>query len=694
MYKYANPYYRTDKKFELISDFQPRGDQAQAVASLAKGLDDGLKYQTLLGITGSGKTYTMAKLIERMQRPSLIIAHNKTLAAQLCSEFKEFFPNNAVEYFISYYDYYQPEAYIPGTDTYIEKDSAINDEIERLRYSATSSLLQRRDVIVVASVSCIYGIGSPENYANMRLDLRVGDFISREKLIENLVNLQYQRNEFELRRSCFRSKGDIVDVFPVNSNNIYIRLAFFDDELESICEIDKLSNKILNKRTYICIHPASHYAASEESISRAMAEIKLELNERIRELRSKDKLVEAYRLEQRTRYDLQMMKETGFTKGIENYSRFLDGRKAGEPPSTLLDFFPEDYLLFIDESHVTIPQIGAMYAGDFSRKKSLVDYGFRLPSAFDNRPLNFKEFEAKMGQTLMISATPSYYEREHQQAVVQQIIRPTGLLDPKITIVETKIQIEDLQYRLKKVIERKERALILTLSKKMAEDFTQFLQKASFKVKYLHSDIPSSQRLQIIKELREGKFDILVGINLLREGIDLPEVSMIAIMEADKEGFLRSETSLIQMIGRAARNVNGEVILYADKITNAMYNAVSKNNERRKIQEEYNKKHQIVPKTVYKKIRNDLSTKLLTFEEKTKELINENKIVENDELFRIYTAEEIRSLSLKDYNKEIQKLKKYMMKSARDLNFEQAMYVRDCIADYEVYRQETDKSKK
>lgn len=595
--------------FTLVSEYTPKGDQPEAISSLVKGIEKGLKFQTLKGVTGSGKTFTMANVIQQIQRPTLVLAHNKTLAGQLCTEFRQFFPHNAVEYFISYYDYYQPEAYIAASDTYIEKDSAINDEIDRLRHSATAALLERRDVIVVASVSCIYGLGSPINYKNMMLHLRQGQVIERDQLIEELVRLQYVRNDIGMKRGTFRVRGDVVDVFPVNAKNQYLRVHFFDNEIEQLTEIEALKNKVLAYRNYVCIYPASHYASNSDLLERASKEIEEELLERVKFFREKDQLMEAYRLEQRTRYDLQMIRETGFTKGIENYSRYLDGRTEGQAPYTLLDFFPKDYLLFIDESHVSIPQVGAMYAGDRARKTSLVDYGFRLPSAFDNRPLRFEEFEERMGATIMVSATPAQYEEEHQENLVKQILRPTGLLDPEIEIVSTEGQIEDLEYRLKEVIARGERALILTLTKKMAEDFSEFLTKAKFKVNYLHSDIASHERLQILRDLREGKIDVLIGINLLREGIDLPEVSLMAIMDADKEGFLRSERSLIQMIGRAARNAHGRVILYADQITDSMFKAVQETNERRALQQAFNQKHGIIPKTISKELAPLLSTK-------------------------------------------------------------------------------------
>lgn len=671
--------------FQLVSSFNPAGDQAQAIESLVEGIEKGYTHQTLKGVTGSGKTFTMANVIQRVQKPTLILAHNKTLAGQLCAEFRSFFPHNAVEYFISYYDYYQPEAYIAATDTYIEKDSAINDEIDRLRHAATASLLERRDVIIVASVSCIYGLGSPENYSKMLLHLRAGMTLDRDFCLEELVRLQYQRKDFEFGRGGFRVRGDIVDIFPVGASQHYVRLQFFDDTLEAIYEVDHLDHKVHAKRSYLCIYPASHYAAEDEKIKAALLDIEKELEERLTELKKEDKKLEAYRLEQRTRYDMQMMRETGFTKGIENYSRFLDGRKAGQAPYTLLDFFPEDFLLIVDESHITLPQVGAMYAGDQSRKRALVDYGFRLPSALDNRPLRFEEFESKVPQMLMVSATPSVYEKEHQVQEVVQIIRPTGLLDPNIEICPIEGQIEDLKDKLKKVVSRQERAIILTLTKKMAEDFSDFLTKDGFKVKYLHSDISSNERLQILKELREGRFDVLVGINLLREGIDLPEVSLIAIMDADKEGFLRSESSLIQMIGRAARNVNGHVVLYANQVTQSMFKAIAETNARRSLQEAYNKKHGIVPKTIQKDIHQVLTT-LLDEEDLstsydralTPERLNEDKEVQE----RVVSYEHY---TLSDLKKEIQKLEKEMKKAAKHLQFEKAADYRDQVSQLKAY---------
>ena len=590
-------------EFKLHAPFQPTGDQPAAIEALTAGFTAGRRAQTLLGVTGSGKTFTMANIIARLQRPTLVLAPNKTLSGQLCAEFKAFFPENAVEYFVSYYDFYQPEAYIAATDTYIEKDSAINDEIDRMRHSATASLLERRDVIVVASVSCIYGLGDPYTYKHLMVHLREGATKNRDEVIRELVDIQYQRNDYDCRRGTFRVRGDSLDIYPISSDKIILRISFFDDEIDRIAEVDALTGKTLALRNYVLIYPASHYATSRAKIMGALSDIEQELTARVKELRAEGKIMEAYRLEQRTRYDMDMLLETGFVKGIENYSRFLDGRKPGVPPYTLLDFFPEDYLLMIDESHVTVPQIGAMYAGDRSRKEALVDYGFRLPAAFDNRPLKFNEFERKMGQTLFVSATPGKYEAQHSEFVQEQVIRPTGLLDPPIEIHPVDGQIEDMLAAIKKKTAVGERTLVLTLTKKMSEDLTEFFSSAGLKVKYLHSDIANEERLRILKELREGEFDVLVGINLLREGIDLPEVGLLAILDADKEGFLRSATSLIQIIGRVARNVNGKVIMYADSITAAMQNAVDETNRRRRIQATYNQIHNITPHTVVKEIR-------------------------------------------------------------------------------------------
>ncbi|HEY5466895.1 MAG TPA: excinuclease ABC subunit UvrB, partial [Clostridia bacterium] len=594
--------------FKLISDMVPMGDQPQAIDAIVRGIEQGMPSQTLLGVTGSGKTFTMANVIQRIQRPALVMAHNKTLAGQLCAEFKAFFPENAVEYFVSYYDYYQPEAYIPSTDTFIDKDSAINEEIDRMRHSATSSLLERRDVIVVASVSCIYGLGNPEDYRNLMVSLRPGMKKDRDQVIRELIDIQYNRNDFELRRGSFRVRGDTLDIFPSSSDDVLTRVVFYGDEIEKILDLDKVTGRVIGARTYTAIFPASHYATTEAKVRRALVTIEEELEQRLAELQNLGRPLEAYRLEQRTRYDLEMLRETGFCKGIENYSRHLTGRAPGEPPNTLIDFFPDDYLMIIDESHVTIPQVGAMYNGDRSRKETLVDYGFRLPSAFDNRPLRFEEFEKRMGQAVFVSATPSKYEAAHALQIVEQIIRPTGLIDPALYIRPVDGQIEDLMEEIRKATQRGERSLVLTLTKKMAEDLTLFFKEEKLRVKYLHSDVEIMKRMQILRDLRNGTFDVLVGINLLREGLDLPEVSLIAILDADKEGFLRSATSLIQIIGRAARNVNGRVVMYADDITPSMLTAVSETNRRRAIQKAYNLEHNITPVSVRKDVRDTLET--------------------------------------------------------------------------------------
>ena len=656
-------------KFVINSDMRPRGDQPEAIARLVDGFGSGMKAQTLLGVTGSGKTYTMANIIEKTQRPALIIAHNKTLAGQLCAEFMSFFPDNAVEYFVSYYDYYQPEAYIPSTDTYIEKDSAINDEIDRLRHSATSSLLERRDVIVVASVSCIYGLGDPEDYKSLMVSLRPGMRKDRDQVIRELVEIQYSRNDFETKRGSFRVRGDTLDIFPASSENIITRVSFFGDEIEKISEIEYISGKVRNYRQYASIFPATHYATSQAKLRQAAVRIEEELEEQLALMRSQGKLVEAYRLEQRTRYDLEMLRETGFCKGIENYSRHISGRGEGDPPYTLLDFFPKDFLLMIDESHVTIPQIGAMYNGDRSRKQSLVEYGFRLPSALDNRPLNFAEFEERMGQSLFVSATPSRYENEHAVQTVEQIIRPTGLVDPEISIRPVDDQIEDLLREINAAVKRKERTLVLTLTKKMAEDLTGFLREEQLKVKYLHSDIHTVERLKILKSLRKGEFDVLVGINLLREGLDLPEVSLIAILDADKEGFLRSTTSLIQMIGRAARNVNGHVIMYADDVTESMLRAVEETNRRRSVQEEYNREHGIVPQSIQKDVRDVIDTIAEVAEDEGLDESFVEDVLEN----------RLGRMKRKELEKLVVSLEKDMKKAAASLAFEEAARLRDLL---------------
>ena len=594
--------------FKVHSKFEPMGDQIKAIENLVRGIENNERGQTLMGVTGSGKTFTIAKTIERVNKPTLVLAHNKTLAAQLCSEFKEFFPENAVEYFVSYYDYYQPEAYIPHTDTYIEKDASINDEIDKLRNSATASLLERRDVIIVASVSCIYGLGDPGDYKDLIISLRVGMEMDRDDLLKRLVAIQYQRNDIAFTRGTFRVRGEVVEIFPASTNEKAIRVEFFGDEIERISEIDIVTGEILLYRTYTAIFPASHYVTTKEKMEIAIKEIEKEMYERYEELRSQEKLLEAQRLMQRTSYDIEMMREIGFCQGIENYSRIISGRAPGSAPFTLMDFFPDDFLLVIDESHVTVPQVRAMYAGDRSRKESLVDYGFRLPSAFDNRPLKFEEFENKINQVIFVSATPADYEKQHSSTVTEQVIRPTGLVDPQIEVRPVKGQIDDLIGEINGVVEKGNRVLVTTLTKKMAESLTDYLRDAGIKVRYLHSDVKTVERMEIVRDLRLGVFDVLIGINLLREGLDIPEVSLIAILDADKEGFLRSDTSLIQTIGRAARNVDGRVIMYADTITGSMSRAIGETDRRREIQLKYNKDNGITPKSIVKDVREIIQT--------------------------------------------------------------------------------------
>ena len=653
--------------FDLTTDMRPRGDQPEAISRLVQGLGEGDRGQTLLGVTGSGKTFTMASVIQETQRPALVIAHNKTLAGQLCAEFMALFPDNAVEYFVSYYDYYQPEAYLPTRDLYIEKDSSINDEIDRLRHKATSSLLERRDVIVVASVSCIYGLGDPDDYRNLMVSIRPGMQRSRDQIIADLVRIQYLRNDFDLKRGSFRVRGDTLDIFPASEEAHLTRVQFFGDEVEEIREVDAITGRTIKGRNYVAIFPASHYATTVEKMKRAVTSIGSELEERLEYYRSKGRLVEAYRLEQRTRYDMEMMAETGFCKGIENYSRHLTGRAPGQAPFTLMDFFPKDYLLFIDESHVSVPQIGAMVRGDRSRKEALVEYGFRLPSAFDNRPLSFDEFSERAGQTIYVSATPAAYELEQSKQVVEQIIRPTGLVDPQVYVRPVENQIEDLMAAIRETTGRGERTLVLTLTKRMAEDLADFFKEEDLRVEYLHSDIATVERLEILRKLRKGAFDVLVGINLLREGLDLPEVSLIAILDADKEGFLRSTTSLVQIIGRAARNVNGRVILYADQVTASMERAISETNRRREIQEAYNAEHGITPTTIQKEIRDLIDTSM--------ELVADEALEASEDI-EAYDRELTR-LSYDQLQKRAKLIEKEMKEAARRLDFELAALLRD-----------------
>lgn len=652
------------EKFQIQSKYKPTGDQPQAIEKLAEGFQKGLKYQTLLGVTGSGKTFTMANVIEKLQKPTLVIAHNKTLAAQLYNEFKELFPNNAVEYFVSYYDYYQPEAYVPSTDTYIEKDSAINDEIDKLRHSATAALLERKDVLIVASVSCIYGLGDPKSYKEMMLSLRPNMIKDRDDVLKKLIEIQYNRNDVNFERGTFRVRGDVVEIFPVASNEHAIRVEFFGDEIDRITEIDVLTGKVLGERNHVAIFPASHYVTPADKLQIAITRIEQELDESVKQFTKEYKLLEAQRLEQRTHYDIEMMKEIGFCSGIENYSRHLSLREAGATPYTLIDFFPDDFLIIADESHVSIPQIRGMYEGDKSRKTTLVEYGFRLPSALDNRPLRFEEFEKHIHQLLFVSATPSVYEQQHSQQTAEQLIRPTGLLDPEVVIKPITGQIDDLIVEIQKTTAKKQKVLITTLTKKMAERLTEYLKEADIRVQYLHSDIDTLERLEIIKDLRTDVFDVLVGINLLREGLDIPEVSLVAILDADKEGFLRSETSLIQTIGRAARNAEGRVILYADVITESMKKAVTETQRRREIQKKYNEEHGIVPKTIIKKVH---------------DVIHATKAVEKKKKFEF--EKDPQSMSIQQLQKEISKLEKEMKRAAINLEFETAAELRDKILE-------------
>ena len=647
--------------FKLVSNYKPTGDQPEAIEYLSKGIEEGKKFQTLLGVTGSGKTFTMANIINKVQKPTLVLAHNKTLAGQLYSEFKEFFPENNVEYFVSYYDYYQPESYIAQSDTYIEKDASINDEIDKLRHSATLSLFETRDVIIVASVSCIYGLGDPVDYEEMMLSLRPGMNKSRDDVMKKLVNMQYTRNEIDFKRGTFRAKGDILEIYPSSQSESAVRVEFWGDEIEKINEINPLTGKTIGTRKHVLIPPASQYVTSRDKMNKAIETIEQELDERVKYFKSQNKLIEAQRIQERTNFDIEMMKETGFCSGIENYSRHISQRPAGSPPYTLFDYFPDDFLLLIDESHATIPQVRAMYNGDRARKESLVNYGFRLPSAFDNRPLTFKEFEDRINQVVFVSATPADYEKEHsKENVVEQIIRPTGLLDPKIEVKPVSNQIDDLLEQIRIRTQKGERVLVTTLTKKMAEDLTAYLKSLDIKVNYMHSDTKALERMEIIRKLRLGEFDVLVGINLLREGLDIPEVSLVAILDADKEGFLRSERSLIQTIGRAARNTDGTVIMYADELTESMEKAISETNRRRKIQEEYNKEHNIIPKTIRKDVRDSIKATVL-------EDISVEYKLEKEE----------------DIKETISKLTDEMLAYAASMEFEKAAEIRDKIKELE-----------
>ena len=647
--------------FELVSQYNPTGDQPQAIKELVEGFKEGNQCQTLLGVTGSGKTFTMANVIQQMNKPTLIIAHNKTLAAQLYGEFKEFFPNNAVEYFVSYYDYYQPEAYVPSSDTYIAKDSSINDEIDKLRLSATMSLMERRDVIIVASVSCIYGLGNPVDYQNMVVSLRPGMIKDRDEVMAKLIEIQYDRNDMDFHRGTFRVRGDVLEIIPAYESDTAIRVEFFGDEIDRISEIDILTGEVKDELKHVAIFPASHYVVDRENIKRAVADIEDELEERVKEFKRNDKLLEAQRIAERTNFDIEMLKETGFCSGIENYSRHLSGLQPGQPPYTLIDYFPDDFIMMIDESHKTIPQIGGMYHGDQSRKQTLVDYGFRLPSAKDNRPLNFDEFESKINQVMFVSATPGEYEKDHELLRAEQVIRPTGLLDPEVEVRPVEGQIDDLIGEVNKEISKKNKVLVTTLTKRMAEDLTDYMREVGIRVKYLHSDIDTLERTEIIRDMRLDVFDVLVGINLLREGLDIPEITLVAILDADKEGFLRSETSLVQTIGRAARNAKGQVIMYADSVTNSMEKAITETERRRSIQMAYNEKHGIVPKTIKKEIRKVLE-------------ISSKETVEKTTGKKLSKAEKAELIS---------KLKVEMKEAAKMLEFEHAAYLRDKIKELE-----------
>lgn len=657
--------------FILHSEYQPTGDQPEAIDALVKGFEEGDQFQTLLGVTGSGKTFTMANVIAKLNKPTLVIAHNKTLAAQLYGEFKEFFPENAVEYFVSYYDYYQPEAYVPSSDTYIEKDSSINDEIDKLRHSATAALTERRDVVIVASVSCIYGLGSPIDYQNMTVSLRPGMIKDRDEVIHRLIDMQYTRNDMDFQRGTFRVRGDVLEVFPISESDRAIRVEFFGDEVDRITEIDVLTGEVLSELEHMVVFPASHYVVDKEAMERAIRDIEAELEDRVRYFRSEDKLLEAQRISERTNFDIEMMRETGFCSGIENYSRHLSGLKEGEPPHTLLDYFPDDFIIMVDESHMTIPQIRGMYAGDRSRKRTLVDYGFRLPSALDNRPLNFEEFEQHINQMMFVSATPNVYEDEHELARVEQIIRPTGLLDPEIDVRPVEGQIDDLLGEVNRTIAAGNKVMVNTLTKRMAEDLTDYLREAGIRVKYLHSDIDTLERSEIIRDMRMDVFDVLVGINLLREGLDIPEIALVAILDADKEGFLRSEIALVQIIGRAARNAEGHVIMYADVMTDSMRNAINETNRRRSIQQKYNEEHGITPQTIKKAVRD-----LIRISKKVEE--TENGDIQKD----------IESMNQKELEQLVRKIKKKMNTAAAELNFELAASLRDQMLEIRKHMNE------
>ena len=656
--------------FKLVSEYAPTGDQPQAIAQLVQGFQEGNQCETLLGVTGSGKTFTMANVIQQLNKPTIIIAHNKTLAAQLYGEFKEFFPNNAVEYFVSYYDYYQPEAYVPSSDTYIAKDSAINDEIDKLRHSATAALSERKDVIIVASVSCIYGLGSPIDYQNMVISLRPGMIKDRDEVIGKLIDIQYDRNDIDFKRGTFRVHGDVLEVFPAGSGENIIRVEFFGDEIDRITEVDSLTGEIKNELNHIAIFPASHYVVSKENMERAIGQIEEELEHQIRFFKGEDKLLEAQRISERTNFDIEMLRETGFCSGIENYSRHLTGLAEGEPPHTLLDYFPDDFLMIIDESHKTIPQIGGMYHGDQSRKTTLVDYGFRLPSAKDNRPLNFEEFESKISQVMFVSATPGAYEEEHELLRAEQVIRPTGLLDPEVEVRPVEGQIDDLIGEVNKEVAKKNKILITTLTKRMAEDLTDYMKELGIRVRYLHSDIDTLERTEIIRDMRLDVFDVLVGINLLREGLDIPEITLVAILDADKEGFLRSETSLIQTIGRAARNADGRVIMYADTITDSMRAAIDETRRRRELQMRYNEEHGITPQTIRKAVRDLISI--------SKKVAKQEEVLEKDP----------ESMSREELEKLIKDLQRQMKKAAADLDFETAAKLRDNMIELKKHLQE------